>query len=274
MAKKYKAHIFVVDDDSCICDLVLLTLEGMGYKCSCFEDAGSCLERLAVDKCDVLLTDVRMPEKGGIEPLVEVKRSLPWLPVLMMTSYADIPMSVEAVKAGAFNFIEKPLDGQMLLDAVETALRESDLTNILRGKLLTKTEAVILNLILQGRSNDAKDNQVMPKVSEAAKGENCLIGTVSDAQTQPGNILEAIWQIIYLADPRPHITVGLSNLSQVASEQSLINRIWLAMAMSYGLDSAIVDVLDEPLVDAMATADMLLNKQLYSDSYLKAYRNA
>ncbi len=153
MAKKYKAHIFIVDDDSCICDLVSLTLEGMGYKCSCFEDADSCLERLAVDKCDVLLTDVRMPDKGGIELLVEVKRSLPWLPVLMMTSYADIPMSVEAVKAGAFNFIEKPLDGQMLLDAVETALRESDLTNILKGKLLTKTEAVILNLILQGRSN-------------------------------------------------------------------------------------------------------------------------
>ncbi len=153
MAKKYKAHIFIVDDDSCICDLVSLTLEGMGYKCSCFEDADSCLERLAIDKCDVLLTDVRMPEKGGIELLVEVKRSLPWLPVLMMTSYADIPMSVEAVKAGAFNFIEKPLDGQMLLDAVETALRESDLTNILKGKLLTKTEAVILNLILQGRSN-------------------------------------------------------------------------------------------------------------------------
>ena len=71
----------------------------------------------------------------------------------MMTSYADIPMSVEAVKAGAFNFIENPLDGQMLLDVVETALRESDLTNILRGKLLTKTEAVILNLILQWRSN-------------------------------------------------------------------------------------------------------------------------
>lgn len=153
MAKKYKAHLFIIDDDPCICDLVSLTLEGMGYKCSCFEDADSCLERLAVDKCDLVLTDVRMPEKGGIELLVEVKRSLPWLPVLMMTSYADIPMSVEAVKAGAFNFIEKPLDGQMLLDAVETALRESDLTNILRGKLLTKTEAVILNLILQGRSN-------------------------------------------------------------------------------------------------------------------------
>jgi len=46
------------------------------------------------------------------------------------------------------------------------------------------------------------------------------------------------------------------------------------MAMSHGLDAAIVDVLDEQLVDVMATADMLMNKQLYSDSYLKAYRSA
>ena len=72
MAKKYKAIIFVVDDDTLISDLVALTLEGVGYKCLCFEDADSCLERLNVDKCDVLLTDVRMPEKGGIELLVEV----------------------------------------------------------------------------------------------------------------------------------------------------------------------------------------------------------
>jgi two-component system response regulator FixJ len=153
MAKKHKGYIFVVDDDLCIRDLVALTLEGAGYKCSCFDNADSCLEQLRVDKCDLLLTDVRMPGKSGIELLIEVKRTVPWLPVLVMTSYADIPMSVEAVKAGAFNFIEKPLDGQMLLDAVESALRECDLTNILKGKLLTRTEAVILNLILQGKSN-------------------------------------------------------------------------------------------------------------------------
>ena len=153
MARKHKGYIFVVDDDRCIRDLVALTLEVSGYKCTCFADADSCLEQLRVDKCDLLLTDVRMPEKGGIELLVDVKRTVPWMPVLVMTSYADIPMSVEAVKSGAFNFIEKPLDGQMLLDAVECALRECDLTSILRGKVLTKTEAVILNLILQGKSN-------------------------------------------------------------------------------------------------------------------------
>ena len=97
---------------------------------------------------------------------------------------------------------------------------------------------------------------------------------VPNAQAQPGNILAAIDQIKYLADPAPHITMGLSNLSQAASERSLINRIFLAMSVSHGLDSAIVDVLDEELMDVMATAEMLMNKQLYSDSYLKAYKSA
>ena len=94
---------------------------------------------------------------------------------------------------------------------------------------------------------------------------------VPNAQVQPGNTLAAMDQIRYLADPAPHMTIGLSNLSQGAMERSLINRIFLAMATSHGLDSAIVDVLDEKLMNVVATAEMLMNKQIYSDSFLKVY---
>jgi 5-methyltetrahydrofolate corrinoid/iron sulfur protein methyltransferase len=94
---------------------------------------------------------------------------------------------------------------------------------------------------------------------------------VPNAQTQPGNILGAIEQIKYLSDPPPHMTIGLSNLSQGTLERSLINRIFLAMAVSRGLDSAIVDVLDSNLMDVLATSEMLMNKQIYSDSFLKTY---
>ncbi len=97
---------------------------------------------------------------------------------------------------------------------------------------------------------------------------------VPNAQVQPGNILSAIDQIKYLSEPAPHMTIGLSNLSQGASERSLINRIFLAMAVSHGLDSAIVDVLDEKLMNVLATAEMLMNKQIYSDSFLKVYGSA
>ncbi|MHC4395128.1 MAG: dihydropteroate synthase [Planctomycetota bacterium] len=97
---------------------------------------------------------------------------------------------------------------------------------------------------------------------------------VPNAQVQPGNILAAMDQIKFLADPAPHMTIGLSNLSQGASQRSLINRIFLAMAASHGLDSAIVDVLDEKLMNVLATSEMLMNKQIYSDSFLKAYAAA
>ena len=97
---------------------------------------------------------------------------------------------------------------------------------------------------------------------------------VPNAQVQPGNILNAIDQIRYLADPAPHMTIGLSNLSQGTNERSLINRIFLAMAVSRGLDSAIVDVLDKELMNVVATAEMLMNKQIYSDSFLKVYSSA
>ena len=97
---------------------------------------------------------------------------------------------------------------------------------------------------------------------------------VPNAQVQPTNILAAMDQIKYLADPAPHMTVGLSNLSQGASERSLINRVFLAMAMSRGLDSAIADVFDTDLVNVVATAEMLMNKQIYSDSFLKVYKSA
>jgi 5-methyltetrahydrofolate corrinoid/iron sulfur protein methyltransferase len=94
---------------------------------------------------------------------------------------------------------------------------------------------------------------------------------VPNAQTQPTNILAAMDQITFLSDPAPHITMGLSNLSQGAAERSLINRVFLAMTISHGADSAIVDVLDEQLMNEVATAEMLMNKQIYSDSFLKVY---
>ena len=97
---------------------------------------------------------------------------------------------------------------------------------------------------------------------------------VPNAQVQPGNILAAMDQIAFLSDPAPHMTMGLSNLSQGATERSLISRVFLAIAVSHGMDSAIVDVLDEKLINVLATAEMLMNKQIYSDSFLKVYAMA
>lgn len=99
-----------------------------------------------------------------------------------------------------------------------------------------------------------------------------IVLPVNVAQDQPAKVFEALSQFQMLSDPPPHSVVGLSNASQRCLERPLINRIYLVMAMAHGLDSAILDPLDKDLMDAMITAEILLNKSIYSDSYLQAYR--
>ncbi|GAH45808.1 unnamed protein product [marine sediment metagenome] len=94
-----------------------------------------------------------MPEMDGIELLTEARRIVPSLPVLVITGYGDIPMAVKAVKAGALDFIEKPLDRQSFLSAVESVLKRNAWADPLLGKLLTRIEIKVLRFILKGKSN-------------------------------------------------------------------------------------------------------------------------
>ncbi|MEE9200134.1 MAG: dihydropteroate synthase [Candidatus Brocadiales bacterium] len=100
-----------------------------------------------------------------------------------------------------------------------------------------------------------------------------ILFPVNVDQKQPSYLLEVCRQITYISDPPPHIICGLSNLSQGTKERGLINRAYLTMALPAGLDSAVMDVLDNDLMDAAITTEMLLNKQIYSDAFLKAARS-
>jgi len=91
-------------------------------------------------------------------------------------------------------------------------------------------------------------------------------------QEQAKNVLEAIQQYTMLSDPPPHISIGLSNICSKAAERGLISRTFVVMAIDRGLDAAILNVMDEELLDAIATAELILNKEIYSDSYLRAFR--
>ena len=99
-----------------------------------------------------------------------------------------------------------------------------------------------------------------------------IILPVNVDQKQPAYMLEVFNQIRLLSDPPPHIVVGLSNFSQGTKERHLLNKTILVMAIAAGLDSAVMDVLDKDLMDAAICAEMIMNKQIYSDSFLKAAR--
>ncbi len=98
-----------------------------------------------------------------------------------------------------------------------------------------------------------------------------IILPVKADQAAPSIVIETIHQFKMLSDPSPHIVVGLSNLSQGATERPLINRTFITMAIGAGLDASIHDPLDTALMNEMITAEMLLNKTIYSDAYIKAY---
>jgi len=148
-----KQHVFFVDDKPKVCKMVGRTLKQAGLKVTCFTCAADCLKQLRSQTCDLLITDVKMPEMDGIELLTEVKRIIPSLPVLVVTGYGDIPTAVKAIKVGSLDFIEKPLDRQSFLSAVESALKRNAQPHRLVGDVLTKTETIVLRLILEGKSN-------------------------------------------------------------------------------------------------------------------------
>jgi 5-methyltetrahydrofolate corrinoid/iron sulfur protein methyltransferase len=99
-----------------------------------------------------------------------------------------------------------------------------------------------------------------------------IVLPVNVAQTQGKEVLESIREFRMLCDPAPQTTVGLSNVSQGTKARPLINRTFVAMAIAGGLTSAILDPLDKDLMDSVITAELILNKNIYCDSFLDAYR--
>ncbi len=142
-----------MDDEPSVRKVARRTLERLGVEVTCFAGAADCLEKLESRACDLLITDVRMPKMDGIALLREAKRIAPWLPVLVVTGYADVPVAVMAMKTGADDFIEKPLHRDAFSLKVETILRQSTPTDPDTGKPLTRTEMKVLMLIIRGKSN-------------------------------------------------------------------------------------------------------------------------
>ncbi|MCJ7721038.1 response regulator [Candidatus Bathyarchaeota archaeon] len=146
-------HVFFLDDDPAIREVVRRILEGSGIKVSCFSDPTTCMAKLRSQKCSLLITDLKMPEKSGIDVLKEVKRLTPWVPVLVISGYGDIPTVVRAIKAGAVDFIEKPFDKIGFIHKIRSMLPEIDSTDTYLGKPLTQAEISMLGLVIQGKSS-------------------------------------------------------------------------------------------------------------------------
>lgn len=118
-----KGLVCIVDDDAAARKSLGFMLDMAGYTTAQFESGPSFLDASESGICKCLIADVRMPEMTGTELLDRVKERRPDLAVVLITGHGDIPLAVDAMKRGAADFIEKPLDNERLLTAINAALK-------------------------------------------------------------------------------------------------------------------------------------------------------
>jgi FixJ family two-component response regulator len=150
MSKIIKKRVFIVDDEPAVLKAISQTVSMLGCHAICFGSPGECLDHIKSIGCDLLISDINMPGYNGIQLLEKAREVLPLLPVLIITGYGDIPLAVKAVKAGALDFLEKPLDEATLIPAIVNGLRRNEEIESIE---LTEMERKILIEISGGLSN-------------------------------------------------------------------------------------------------------------------------
>jgi len=151
---RMQRQIFVIDDDEQVCQAIRRTLEREGWEVTTFSRAADCLNSPRLENCDLVISDVKMPGMDGMKLLDELKHRVPWLPVVMMTAFGDVPMAARAFKKRTVvDFFEKPVKREALLSAVKAAIGRRGPRDPLLGKALSKAERRVLLLLLEGKSN-------------------------------------------------------------------------------------------------------------------------
>jgi FixJ family two-component response regulator len=154
--------IHVVDDDDSVRKALARLLKAAGYDARSYASAGEFLLALPIATPGCIVLDVRMPGPSGLELHTALKRQQISLPIIFLTGHGDIPMSVQAIKAGAVDFLTKPVQRQTLLATVAHALEIQRQASSQRQRIeflrqcyqaLTDREQEIFRLVVQGKLN-------------------------------------------------------------------------------------------------------------------------
>ena len=121
--------VCVVDDDEAVRDSLQVLLETMGYAVEVYDSGMAFLQNCAALGTGCVLLDVRMPQMNGLEVQQRLRAERPDLPVVIVTGHGDVAMAVQAMRAGAMDFIEKPFDEGALLASVQNALTRGEQTH-------------------------------------------------------------------------------------------------------------------------------------------------
>lgn len=154
--------VFIVDDDDAVRDSLSWLMRSVGLAAESFGSAQAFLDACDPERPGCLVLDIRMPGMSGLDLQEKLHQRHIQLPIIIISGHADVPMAVRALKAGAFDFIEKPFNDQLLLDCVQRAI-EKDLERrrelaeqadvATRLEQLTPREREVLELVVHGAPN-------------------------------------------------------------------------------------------------------------------------
>jgi two-component system, LuxR family, response regulator FixJ len=159
-SKPLESTVYIVDDDDGMRRALDTLLNTVGYQTAVFARPSEFLSAFKVDAPGCLVLDIRMPEMSGLELQQRLNKIGSMLPVIFVTGHGDVPMAVQAMKEGAFEFIQKPFRDQDLLDRINHALQQ-DAEN--RGTLARRAE-----VLKRLDSLTARERQVMDLVVDGA----------------------------------------------------------------------------------------------------------
>jgi two-component system response regulator FixJ len=154
--------VFVVDDEAAMRDSLRWLIESTGLRVETYGDAKTFLDAIRPEVPGCLVLDVRMPGLSGLDLQAELAHRGIRLPTIVITGHAEVQMAVQAVKAGAIDFIEKPFSDQLLLDRVRQGIEIDRQDRIARSRraeivrrlgLLTHREREVLDLVVGGKAN-------------------------------------------------------------------------------------------------------------------------
>jgi two-component system response regulator FixJ len=159
---KRKPVVYIVDDDDGMRRALTILITTVGYQPAAFAKPGEFLAKYDPGQPSCLVLDVRMPEMSGLEVQQHLNKAGSMLPVILVSGHGDIPMAVQAMKDGAFDFLQKPFRDQDLLDRINAALKQdaqnresvdrlADLKS--REESLTPREREVLALVVDGKAN-------------------------------------------------------------------------------------------------------------------------
>jgi two-component system response regulator FixJ len=154
--------IALIEDDDAVLRSLSMLLENRGIQVRTYSSAESFLDALAAETPECIVSDIRMPGMSGMELQEEIRRRHATVPVILITGHGDIAMAVQAIKQGAFDFIEKPFDDERLIASISQALESGQRLRIeqseraaLEGRAaeLSPRQIEVMHLVADGLSN-------------------------------------------------------------------------------------------------------------------------